>query len=105
MKSIDEVNSILRHMHGATATLWSYSSSLEELNLRLQFPRANEAVDLICNGCSWLQAPTAWLNSTLALTGEGSDGSNELLDETVSCRIRCKFVRILRLAESGHKGE
>jgi hypothetical protein len=80
-------------MKGATATIWSYTTSLEELCIQLQHPYSTEPVRVLCNSCDWLQGPTHWLKAELEFR-ERVGEFQEIVDEAAGFLVRCRLVRI-----------
>ena len=95
MTTIDSLSpeQILKSMRGASAIIWSYSASLQELTLRLERPRLKGNLRVILNACEWIQGPTDWLDADLEYHPPGPNGLVRIEDRQSGLVVKCRLIR------------
>ena len=83
---------------GGTAKLWEYHASLSEATLRVFFSHSSENFHFIMNGCTRINALTAWTD--VALEVEESDSHCFVVsDVAAGFLVECGVVRAFRNVE------
>src|SRR5688500_11739047 len=96
--TVETTSDALRAMKGGVATLWSYSASLEELTIRVEFPGKRGNFHIVCNGTRLIHCPTGRIDLNLVATEESKDRL-ALVDESKGVHIVAGLIRILRDVE------
>ena len=55
-----ELEAAVGRARGGMAALWEYSASLSELTIRITWRGTSDNLHMVCNGCTRLEATTAW---------------------------------------------
>jgi hypothetical protein len=92
-----ELLATLEKWTDAVATLWTYSATHSQLELRLERPASRGNLHLICSGCVRVEARTTWSHAKLRFVeriGPPETGRCELVDLDAGVHIICEMIRV-----------
>jgi hypothetical protein len=92
--SVESITEALRPTSGGVVTLWTYSASLQELVLRVEFPGKSGNFHVVCNATRLVRCPTRWTGSSLAVQ-LASEDEMVLTDEAHDVRVVAGLIRVL----------
>lgn len=90
-----DLTTALQLARAGSATVWDYRVSLGELTLRISFPGRSENLHLVMNGCTRIEASTAWTNVALRIEKGVSDRVT-VIDSPAGFLVECGSVRVFR---------
>ena len=93
MSNWSQLEEQLLGLDGAAGTLWGYSVSHQTLTLRLEDPRREGNIHLICRGCRRIEVASSWHGSKLRVSQ--LDASFVLLrDAGSNLRVECRLIHL-----------
>ena len=94
MMNLRKLSEQLNKVNGSFGAISSYSSAVEALKVRFEFPNEDEW-ELVCIGCSYIGGPTCWSNVDVNI-GYLDDRKEHLLieDSKVSFRVICADAKL-----------
>jgi hypothetical protein len=93
-----DVKRALEEWRGAGATLWKYTVSHGQLEIRLHRSGERGNVHVVCGGCERIEGPTVWPSCALEIK-PSAGGGLILCDDVAGFSVQCEFVGILRDVE------